>query len=189
VNLGQLLDIDVARSDNDSAIATMTADERHLNSGGTVHGGAIATLVDIAMGAAVFAGGDDDERPVTIEMKLNYLDAGKPGSMRAMASVRRRGNRFTVLEAEVTQGDTVVAFATGSFTTISASANRTRDCGPTARPIPLADDPVSRLSSTAGRRRTPRPLPLAGERVPRGSVADNGRCRVARTGAPGRAGA
>jgi uncharacterized protein (TIGR00369 family) len=120
VNLGQLLDIDVARSDNDSATATMTADERHLNSGGTVHGGAIATLVDIAMGAAVFAGGDDDERPVTIEMKLNYLDAGKPGSMRAMASVRRRGNRFTVLEAEVTQGDTVVAFATGSFTTISA---------------------------------------------------------------------
>src|SRR4051812_28090809 len=56
----------------------MTADERHLNPGGTVHGGAIATLVDIAMGVAVLASSDDAERPVTIEMKINFLDAAKP---------------------------------------------------------------------------------------------------------------
>jgi uncharacterized protein (TIGR00369 family) len=120
MHLGELLGIEVSRSDDASAIATMTADERHLNPGGTVHGGAIATLVDIAMGAAVFAGGDDDERPVTIEIKLNYLDAGEPGPLRATATVRRRGSRFTVLEAEVTQHDQVVAFATGSFTTVAS---------------------------------------------------------------------
>jgi acyl-coenzyme A thioesterase PaaI-like protein len=71
------------------------------------------------MGAAVFAGGDDDERPVTIEMKVNYLEGGKPGTLRAVSRVRRRGSRFTVLEAEVLQDDRVLAFATGSFTTIS----------------------------------------------------------------------
>jgi uncharacterized protein (TIGR00369 family) len=119
MHLGELLGIDVSRSSDESATATMTADERHLNPGGTVHGGAIATLVDIAMGGAVFAGTDDDERPVTIEIKLNYLDAGQVGPLRAIARVRRRGSRFTVLEAEVTQGDQVIAFATGSFTTIS----------------------------------------------------------------------
>ena len=84
-----------------------------------MHGGAIATLVDIAMGAAVFAGGADDERPVTIEMKVNYLDPATTGQLVAVASVRRRGSRFTVLDAEVTQGDQVVAFATGSFTTVA----------------------------------------------------------------------
>jgi acyl-coenzyme A thioesterase PaaI-like protein len=47
--------------------------------GGIVHGGAIATLVDIATGTAVFAGGDDNERPVTIEIKLDHLDAGEVG--------------------------------------------------------------------------------------------------------------
>ena len=120
MNLAELLDIGVERSDDDSATATMIADERHLNPGGTVHGGAIAALVDIAMGAAVFAGGGDDERPVTIEIKVNYLDAGKPGPLRAEAMVRRRGGRFTVLEAEVIQDATVVAFATGSFTTVSS---------------------------------------------------------------------
>jgi uncharacterized protein (TIGR00369 family) len=119
VNLGQLLGVDVSRSDEDSATATLLADERHLNPGGTVHGGAIATLIDIAMGAAVFAGGDDDERPVTIEIKVNYLDAGETGALQAVATVRRRGSRFTVLEAEVTQSDRVLAFATGSFTTVS----------------------------------------------------------------------
>jgi len=119
VNFGEMLGIDVSRSDEASATATMVADERHLNPGGTVHGGALATLVDVAMGAAVFAGGDDDERPVTIEMKVNYLDPGQPGPLRAVASVRRRGSRFTVLEAEVMQEDKLLAFATGSFTTVS----------------------------------------------------------------------
>jgi len=120
VHLGELLGIEVSRSNEDTATATLIADERHLNRCGSVHGGAIATLVDIAMGAAVFAGGDDDERPVTIEIKLNYLEAGETGALQALASVRRRGSRFTVLEAEVTQGDRVIAFATGSFTTIAS---------------------------------------------------------------------
>ena len=79
VSLGELLGVDVSQSDGDSATATLVVDERHLNAGGTVHGGAIATLVDVTMGAAVFAGNDDDERPVTIEMKVNYLEAGEPG--------------------------------------------------------------------------------------------------------------
>lgn len=120
MDLAELLGIDVSRSDEDSATATLLADARHLNPGGTVHGGAIATLVDVAMGAAVFAGGDEGERPVTIEIKLNYLDAGEPGPLRATSRVRRRGSRFTVLEAEVTQHDEVIAFATGSFTTVTA---------------------------------------------------------------------
>lgn len=120
MRLSELLGIEVARSGEDHATATMTADERHLNPGGSVHGGAIATLIDIAMGAAVFAGTDDDERPVTIEIKVNYLEAGATGPLQAQAVVRRRGSRFTVLEAEVTQQDRVLAFATGSFTTVSS---------------------------------------------------------------------
>jgi len=118
VNLSELLGIDVSRSDEGSATATLAVDDRHVNAGGTMHGGAIATLIDVAMGAAVFAGGSDDERPVTIEMKVNYLEAGDVGEVRATATVRRRGSRFTVLEAEVVQGDRVLAFGTGSFTTV-----------------------------------------------------------------------
>jgi uncharacterized protein (TIGR00369 family) len=100
------------------ATISMVAAERHLNPGGTVHGGAIATLVDVAMGRAMAGLIADDERPVTIEMKVNYLEAGLPGVLVAEARVSRRGRLFTVVHAEVTQrgGGETVAEAMGTFT-------------------------------------------------------------------------
>src|SRR5690242_18097061 len=73
------------------------AEERHTNPAGTIHGGVIATLVDIAMGSAVRSLSRDGEVPVTIEMKINYLEPGRPGVLVAQADVRKRGRRFTVV--------------------------------------------------------------------------------------------
>lgn len=98
--------------------ATLRADERHLNAGGTVHGGCLATLIDVAMGMAVRTTTDDEERPVTVELKVNYLEAGREGLLVATAELRKRGKRFTVIEAEVTQDDEVVALANGTYTTV-----------------------------------------------------------------------
>ncbi len=100
------------------AEVAMTADERHLNPAGFVHGGAIATLVDVAMGKAVGSLIDDAELPVTIEMKVNYLEPGRPGLLLASAEVRRRGRLFTVVQAEVTQSEDgeTLAEAMGTFT-------------------------------------------------------------------------
>lgn len=102
------------------AVVTLTADGRHLNRAGTVHGGAIATLIDVAMGRAMGTLIDDDEMPVTVEMKVNYLEPGEPGELAASARVTRRGRRFTVVHADVTQvasGETV-AEAMGTFTSV-----------------------------------------------------------------------
>lgn len=66
------------------------------------------------MGAAVASAGA--EAPVTIEMKVTYLEAGRPGEIRAQAKVRQRGRRITIVEAEVTQGDELVAVALATFT-------------------------------------------------------------------------
>lgn len=101
------------------ARVTLTAGERHLNPAGTVHGGAIATLIDVAMGRAVAGLFEGDERPVTIEMKVNYLEAGEPGELIAEAQVSRRGRRFTVVHADVTQAATgeTLAEAMGTYTT------------------------------------------------------------------------
>ena len=118
MHLGELLDLDVRRLDDGGSTVTLDADERHLNQAGTIHGGAIATLVDTAMGAAVFGGTDDDERPVTISLNLSYLEAAAPGRLVATARVRRRGSRFTVLDADVEQDGTIVATGTGTFTTV-----------------------------------------------------------------------
>ena len=109
-----LLGLEVLEHEDGRAVVVLDADDRHLNPYGAVHGGAIATLVDVAMGGAVAAAGA--EAPVTIEMKVTYLEPGQPGQLRAEAKVRKRGKRITIVEAEVTQGDDLVALALATFT-------------------------------------------------------------------------
>jgi acyl-coenzyme A thioesterase PaaI-like protein len=76
-------------------------------------------MVDFAMGRAVNSTTRAEERPVTIEMKADYLEAGKPEELVARADVLRRGRLFTVVHAEeqVEDGETL-AEAMGTFTTI-----------------------------------------------------------------------
>jgi len=110
-----------AEADADGgAFAHFVADDRHLNAGGSVHGGAIAALVDSAMGMAVNAGLGDEQRPVTVNLSINYLEAGQPGLLEARATVRKRGRRLVIVEAQVTQDGDLVAHATGVFTTVVA---------------------------------------------------------------------
>jgi uncharacterized protein (TIGR00369 family) len=112
----EVVGIERVETEDGGALLRLEANEQVLNPYGTVHGGAIATLVDSAMGAAVAT--TTDEGPVTIEMKISYLEPARPGTLEATASVRRRGSRITIVEAEVTQNGDVVALGTGTFTTV-----------------------------------------------------------------------
>lgn len=116
--LNALLGIADRAIGDDRAEVTMDAADGHLNPGGVVHGGAIATLIDVAMGRAFGSLIGDDEHPVTIEMKVNFLEPGRPGQLVATAEVLRRGRKFTVVHAEVVQADDgeTVAEAMGTFT-------------------------------------------------------------------------
>jgi uncharacterized protein (TIGR00369 family) len=115
----EVLGLEVLDGDGDSATLVLEADERHLNPHGTVHGGVIATLIDSAMGAAVLREDTGDEAPVTIEMKVTYLEPARPGQLRAEAAVRRRGKRIIIAEADVTDADgTALAHGIGTFTSI-----------------------------------------------------------------------
>ena len=114
----ETLGIEIAERGDGRAKLLFRAKDEHLNDGGIVHGGAIATLADCAMGSALASTLAEGEAPVTVEAKVNYLEPGELGTLVAVATVRRKGKRFTVLEAEVTQEETGehVAYATGTFT-------------------------------------------------------------------------
>lgn len=115
------LGIEIEERGDGRAKLLFRAKDEHLNDGGIVHGGAIATLADCAMGSALASTLADDEQPVTVEAKINYLEPGELGTLVAVATVRRKGKRFTVLEAEVTQQESGehVAYATGTFTILN----------------------------------------------------------------------
>lgn len=115
----ETLGIEILERGEGEARLTFRAGPEHLNDGGIVHGGAIATLADCAMGSAL-ASTLRDEQPVTVEAKINYLEPASQGVLIAHGRIRRKGKRFTVLEAEVFQEETGdhVAYATGTFTLV-----------------------------------------------------------------------
>ncbi len=96
------------------------AEERHLNPSGTVHGGVISTLIDVAMAEALNTVTEEDEQPFTIQITVNYMKPGKPGTLTSTAQVRKGGEHITIVEAEVIQEDDeeTVALATGTYTPV-----------------------------------------------------------------------
>lgn len=106
--------VDVVDAGDGCATVVLQADAHHLNTRGSVHGGAIATLADVAMGAAVRSAGA--ENVATIEMKVTFLEPGQAGELRARAKVRKRGSRISIVEAEIDQDDVTVAHAIATFT-------------------------------------------------------------------------
>lgn len=113
-----LVGTEISNAEEGRAVASLRAEERHLNPNGTVHGGVVYTLVDVSMAEALRTILQEDERPVTIEIKINYLEPGRPGTLSSVAQVRKAGGRVIITEAEVTQEDEVVALATGTYTRV-----------------------------------------------------------------------
>ena len=82
---------------------------RSSNSGdGSAHGGAIASLVDMAASCALLTLLASEEGRTTIDLTVHYLAPGK-GELTATAVVRRRGGRTAVIDVEVNSGDGALA--------------------------------------------------------------------------------
>src|SRR5262249_31990448 len=71
--------------------------------GDVVHGGAIASLVDVAATAAVWSGADlaTTPRGPPIGFTLNFLAAGRGQDLLATATVIQRGRTLCVCEVDV----------------------------------------------------------------------------------------
>ena len=91
----------------------LTAELR--NRAGKLHGGAIFSLVDIAMGLACSSAHGFAQKSVMVECKINYMRAIDDGEVLCHARVIHHGSRTLVLEAEVRQGEALVARAQGTF--------------------------------------------------------------------------
>jgi uncharacterized protein (TIGR00369 family) len=75
-----------------------------LGSTGSLHGGAIATMVDLACAlAAVGSSGFDPSREslVTVDMHIRYLGRARTETVLARAEVIRRGSQLIVVGCEV----------------------------------------------------------------------------------------
>jgi uncharacterized protein (TIGR00369 family) len=100
---------------SDEAVLVLPFRPELATLGDTVHGGAIASLIDTAGMAACWAA---DEEPAslagsTVTLNVSYLAAAKGQDLTARAVVTRRGRSMVFSEVRVTEpGDRLVA--TGS---------------------------------------------------------------------------
>ena len=102
-------------AESGEASAALTAEARHLNPAGTVHGGVLATLVDTTMGAAVRSTTAEDDVPATSQLTLAYLRPGREGLLTATARVGKQGEHLLVCEARVEQDGRTLIEALATF--------------------------------------------------------------------------
>ena len=99
-----------------SACFSLAVRAEHMNPHGVLHGGIVYTLVDYAMGGALYTRLAPGERCATLEVKINYLAPVTAGRIRAEAGVVERTRRIGVLEARVhDDNERMIALATGTF--------------------------------------------------------------------------
>ncbi|MEM9011663.1 MAG: PaaI family thioesterase [Pseudomonadota bacterium] len=82
---------------------TLSLGERHLNRHGVVHGGILASLLDIACGMTMAAELDRATLPpvTTVSMTANYLAPARAGTLTARARITGGGRATKFLEAVV----------------------------------------------------------------------------------------
>jgi uncharacterized protein (TIGR00369 family) len=93
--------------------------QRHANPMGTVHGGVLCDLADIAMGFAYASTLDENETFTTLELKINFLRPVWQTRLSATASVVQRGRTIGLVECDVSDaGGRLVARASSTCMTL-----------------------------------------------------------------------
>ena len=110
------LGFELRAHDPSGAVVAFTPRPEHAQEYGVVHGGLLSALADTAAVYALHPFLAAGEGMTSIEFKVNFLAAARPGAgeMVARSTMVRRGRTVAVLRADVTQGETHVL--TGVFT-------------------------------------------------------------------------
>jgi uncharacterized protein (TIGR00369 family) len=90
------------RAEPGRAVFRMPVLEKHKQVQRVVHGGVLAMLADTAGGFAAVLASPVGSRVVTIEMKINFLEAVEDGEIKADARVLRQGRTTSVVDCDIT---------------------------------------------------------------------------------------
>ena len=100
-NAGRLFGFELEAAETGRAVLRMRVRPRHRQVHGVVHGGILAALADTAGGLASYMVVPRGTRIATVEMKINFLEPVKRGTLVAEARVLRRGRNFIIVECDV----------------------------------------------------------------------------------------
>lgn len=94
----------------------LRAERKHCNMRGTVHGGVLATLADIALGYAMAFATTPPTALVTANLTLDYAGAAREGDwLEARVDIQKQGNRLAFGNCYITRGDERIVRASAVF--------------------------------------------------------------------------
>ncbi|HTE86493.1 MAG TPA: PaaI family thioesterase [Dehalococcoidia bacterium] len=99
--IAQLLAIRLISVEPGEATFEMNVDGRYANPMGTLHGGILCDLADIAMGSSFASMLAPGESFTTLELKINFLKAVRTGRLRATGRVIKAGRTIGLIECDV----------------------------------------------------------------------------------------
>ena len=108
VPLHRLLGIALVELGRQHSVFSMPVRESAFNSSGNLHGGAIATLIDVAAGTAAAAGSGfspGKQTLVTADLHVRYLSRPHGDTVWARGRLVRAGRQLIVVETRVTDVD------------------------------------------------------------------------------------
>jgi uncharacterized protein (TIGR00369 family) len=97
----------------------LRAAEKHTNSRGTVHGGVLATIGDIALGYTMAFSSDPPRRALTASLTIDYVGAAKVGDwIEARVDKYKVGKTLAFANAYLTVDDTQIARVSAVFAVV-----------------------------------------------------------------------
>ena len=99
--IAQLIGFRPIAFDNGEVVLEFEAAEKHTNPMGTLHGGVLCDVADLAMGMAFAATLEDDESFTTLELKINFLRPVFKEKLLAYGRVVKRGKSVGMVECDV----------------------------------------------------------------------------------------
>jgi uncharacterized protein (TIGR00369 family) len=100
--IAELLGMRFVSAADGKGVIELDASERHANPMGTLHGGVLCDLSDLAMGAAYASTLAEGESFTTLELKINFLKPVWNAHLVAVAHVVTRGRMVGLVECDVT---------------------------------------------------------------------------------------
>ncbi len=105
----------------------LDAGPQHANPMGTLHGGVLCDLADLAMGAAYASTLGREETFTTLELKINFLRPVWRGKLFAVGKIVNRGRTVGMVECDITDSQgRLVAKATSTCMTLQKEKHRNR---------------------------------------------------------------
>lgn len=96
----------------------MRAEEKHANMRGIIHGGVLATLVDVALGFTSAFTSDPPRGYVTAHLSIDYAGRAHVGDwLDARVDIQKRGNRLAFANCFVWVGEKRIVHASAVFAT------------------------------------------------------------------------